>query len=103
VLRYGTDARDRLVELQWGESDAGTYPVDIEIVAYDRQGLLHDVSAVLSNARINVIAVNTLSDKSRNTARMLLTVEIPDLGALSRVLAQISQLPNVTDVRRRAQ
>jgi len=103
VLRHGAGGNERLVELQWGESATQTYPVDIEISAYDRQGLLHDVSAVLSNARINVIAVNTRSDKSRNVARMLLTVEIPDLDALSRVLAQIAQLPNVTDARRRTE
>jgi len=102
VLRYQSDddARARLVEVAWGEQSARTYPVDVEILAYDRHGLLHDVTAILSNAKINVTAVNTLSDKSRNVARMVLTLEIPSLGTLSRVLAQINQLPNVTGVRR---
>jgi GTP pyrophosphokinase len=102
VLRYqsGDESRARLVEVAWGEQAARTYPVDVEVVAYDRHGLLHDVTAILSNAKINVTAVNTASDKARNVARMVLTLEIPNLGTLSRVLAQINQLPNVTGVRR---
>lgn len=65
-----------------------TYPVDIIIRAYDRPGLLRDVSQVLLNEKINVLAVNTRSNKEDNTALMSLTIEIPGLDALGRLLEQ---------------
>jgi len=102
VLRYSTDGKERLVEVQWGPRLRATYPVDVEIIAYDRHGLLRDITAVLANERINVIGVNTRSDKLHNIAHMTVTLEIPDLDKLSRVLAHINQLPNVTEVRRRS-
>ncbi|MCY1272947.1 GTP pyrophosphokinase [compost metagenome] len=55
---------------------------------------------MLLNERINVLAVNTRSNKEDNTAAMMLTIEIPGLDALGRLLARISQLPNVIEARR---
>ncbi|MFP6395920.1 ACT domain-containing protein, partial [Pseudomonas aeruginosa] len=63
-------------------------------------GLLRDVSQVLLNERINVLAVNTRSNKEDNTATMQLTIEIPGLDALGRLLARVSQLPNIIEARR---
>jgi GTP pyrophosphokinase len=58
---------------------------------------------LLANERINVIAVNTLTDKTQHLARMTFTAEVPDLNALARVLALLDQIPNVTEVRRKVQ
>ncbi len=74
--------------------------MDIAIRAYDHSGLLRDVSQVLLNERINVLAVNTRSNKEDNTATMQLTIEIPGLDALGRLLARVSQLPNIIEARR---
>ncbi|BCD84257.1 GTP pyrophosphokinase [Pseudomonas solani] len=91
---------ERMIQVSWGPVPVQTYPVDIVIRAYDRSGLLRDVSQVLLNERINVLAVNTRSNKEDNTASMLLTIEIPGLDALGRLLARISQLPNIIEARR---
>ena len=91
---------ERMIQVSWGPVPVQTYPVDIVIKAYDRSGLLRDVSQVLLNERINVLAVNTRSNKEDNTASMLLTIEIPGLDALGRLLARISQLPNIIEARR---
>ncbi|MDX1252467.1 MAG: GTP diphosphokinase [Gammaproteobacteria bacterium] len=100
LLRLSEAAPQRVVQVDWGKTTHATYPVDIHITAFDRQGLLRDISAVLANEEINVIAVNTLSNKKNHTARMTITVEISDLESLSRVLAKIGQLPNVHEVWR---
>ncbi len=55
---------------------------------------------MLLNERINVLAVNTRSNKEDNTATMQLTIEIPGLDALGRLLARVSQLPNIIEARR---
>ncbi len=100
ALHYNIDSKDRLVEVQWAERTESTYPVDILITAYDRSGLLRDITFVLANENINVIGVNTVSDKEQNKAHMTLTIEIKSLGQLSKVLSQVNQLPNIIDVKR---
>jgi GTP pyrophosphokinase len=100
VLRLSDENRARLVEVEWSAEGRETYPVDIEVEAYDRHGLLRDVTSILADAKLNVIAVNTVTDKHDHMAHMRLTLEIADIGQLSQVLNRIAQLPNVTEARR---
>jgi GTP pyrophosphokinase len=101
VLRAIADNPERFVEVEWGHRATGSYPVDIEIQAFDRQGLLRDVTTLLANEGVNVTAVNTLSHRQSHTATLTLTAEVPDIDALSTVLARLNQLSNVTEVRRK--
>ncbi|UFH48348.1 GTP diphosphokinase [Pseudomonas sp. KNUC1026] len=100
VLQLSGREPERIIQVSWGPVPVLTYPVDILIRAYDRSGLLRDVSQVLLNERLNVLAVNTRSNKEDNTATMSLTIEIPGLDALGRLLGRISQLPNIIEARR---
>jgi GTP pyrophosphokinase len=101
ALRAVAESPERLIEVDWGNEAGGTYPVDVAIQAFDRRGLLRDITTLLANEGVNVTAVNTLSHQKSHTADMILTVEIPDIDALSRIIARIGQLPNVTDIRRK--
>ncbi len=101
ALRHHGEHDERLIEVGWGENTGSTYPVEIEIVAYERPGLLRDITSLLANQHINVIALNTVSDKQQHITHMNLTLEIANIDSLSQVLAQIDQLPNITEVRRR--
>lgn len=92
-------ARERLIEAQWGESTGGAFPVDIEVQANDRTGLLRDVSDTLARERINVVGANTESRDA--TARMQFTVEITDLAQLDRVLGLLRQVAGVVRAVRR--
>lgn len=100
ALRLGAAERSRMVDVSWSGTQENTYPVDVVLSAYDRQGLLRDVSTVVANEKVNVTAMRTETDKRRRMASMGLTVEVSDLGQLSRVLDRLSQLPNVFEVRR---
>ncbi len=91
---------ERVIGLDWGIEADQTYPVDIRIKAFDRQGLLRDITAVITSNKVNLIGMRTHSDKRAHVARMRLTVEIPDLDCLSKLLMQIGQLPNILDVSR---
>ena len=75
--------------------------VEIAVEAYDRSGLLRDITSVLANEKINLNGVNTVTDQHDGMARMRLTLEIADIGQLSRVLTKIGQLPNVVEARRK--
>jgi len=101
ILRLQGEDRDRLIEVEWGAASAEGYQVDIAVEAYDRSGLLRDITSVLANEKINLNGVNTLTDKLDGIARMSLTLEIADIGQLSRVLTKIGQLPNVVEARRK--
>ncbi len=101
ILNMAADKRVRLIEVDWSSKQRQTYPVDIEILAFDRQGLLRDITSILSNEKINVLSVNTQTDKQNYSVRMQLTLEIANIDELSRVLGRIGQLPNVTEARRR--
>ena len=101
VLRLQGDDRDRLIEVEWGVPTETGYQVDIMVEAYDRSGLLRDITSVLANEKINLTGVNTATDKRDGIARMSLTLEISDIEQLSRVLSQIGQLPNVVEARRK--
>jgi len=102
IINLKDEKRRRLIEVEWGEAEVQTYPVTLLIEALDRQRLLSDITRTLADEKVNVTAVNTLSDKSRQLARMAVTIETRDLQQLNRVMDKISQLPNVTDVVRGA-
>ena len=94
---------ERLIEVSWGGAPVQTYPVEIYIRAYDRAGLLRDVSQLLANEKINVLEASTRTNRDDNYAIMLLTLEIPNLHLLGRLLTRIGQLPNVIEARRNRQ
>jgi GTP pyrophosphokinase len=100
LLAMQGEEPNRVIEVSWGEADRIFYPVDIFLRAWDRQGLLRDVIAVLANEKVNVTAVHTESHTEDNTATMLLTLEIASLGGLGKVLAKMDQLKGVLEVRR---
>jgi GTP pyrophosphokinase len=102
ALRHHGEHEERLIEVDWGTDTGQAYPVEVEIVAHERSGLLRDITGLLANEKVNVLAVNTQTDKARHVARMSFVLEIANVEMLSRVLALIDQIPNVMDVRRRS-
>jgi len=100
ILQLRLDEPQRIIEVEWGERARTQYPVDIEVQAWDRSGLLRDVTGVLGNEKVNVLAVNTLTDTDDGIARMAITVEVDGLETLGRLFSRIQQLSNVIEVRR---
>ena len=93
---------DRVIQVAWEVSkgrDAAVFPVDVAIEAWDRQGLLRDISEVFARERMNVIGVQTQSVKG--IAWMTFTIELADSSRLSKVLGQVRDVPAVKSARRR--
>ena len=93
---------DRVIEVAWGQSHASqssVYPVDVYIEAFDRQGLLRDISEVFAKEKMNVIGVQTQSVK--DFAWMTFTVEVGDSSRLAKVLGSVSDVKGVRSARRR--
>lgn len=100
LLQLRLDEPQRIIEVEWGERPNTQYPVEIEIEAWDRSGLLRDVTAVLGSEKVNVLSVNTRTDSDDGIARLLITLEVEGLEMLGRLFARIQQLPNVLELRR---
>ncbi|MEM1155989.1 MAG: GTP diphosphokinase [Pseudomonadota bacterium] len=100
LIKFMETAADRVIEVEWGESPADNYEVNVAIEAYDRQGLLRDITGLFANARINVLSINTQTNKNKHTATMRLLVEVPNLVSLSKLLERINRLKNVVSARR---
>lgn len=101
VLQLSEREPERVIQVSWGSEPVKTYPVDVLIQAYDRAGLLNDILQVLFNEKVNVVALNTSTSKEDGSALIELTIEVPGLDILSRMLGRIAQLPNVIEARRK--
>ncbi|NLC09125.1 MAG: bifunctional (p)ppGpp synthetase/guanosine-3',5'-bis(diphosphate) 3'-pyrophosphohydrolase, partial [Gammaproteobacteria bacterium] len=101
VLQLSEREPERVIQVSWGSEPVKTYPVDVLIQAYDRAGLLSDILQVLFNEKVNVVALNTSTSKEDGSALIELTIEVPGLDILSRMLGRIAQLPNVIEARRK--
>lgn len=89
--------RERLLQVGWGHVEC-TYPVPVQIKAYDRHGLVNDISKLLADESINIADVKV--NVNNSVADLRLIIEVRDLAQLSRILARIENLPNVMDAHR---
>lgn len=96
ILHMNDDEKARLIDVEWADSTQNLYQVDLFVEAHDRFGLLRDISTIISNHRLNVLSMNTITDKQSHMARMNLTIEISNDEAVRNILNAISALPSVT-------
>ena len=94
------DIYGRLMQLEWKDTVEVTFPVNVEVAAYDRFGLLHDITGILMNERTNVQSISTVTDKQTNRVSMTMVFEVSQLNMLLKTLEKIEQLPNVMSARR---
>ena len=95
VLRVAD--KERLIQVSWGQVRR-TYPVSVRIRAYDREGLMRDVSALVANEGINMPSINAATKNS--LAVLNLELGVTDISQLSRVLNRLEALPNVLEACR---
>lgn len=100
ILCLRSEEQERLIEVEWGNESTASYQVEIHIVAYDRTGLLRDISTVMANEKIDVVAVNTFSNPEDQTAEMKIRVAVENIEVLSGLMDKIRQLRNILSVVR---
>ena len=92
-------SRERLIEVEWDHRSSGVFVATIEVVAIDRSRLLTDVSQVVSEHHLNILAANTQTDADR-ISRMRFDVELGDANHLESVLNSVRHLDAVYDAYR---
>lgn len=100
ILQINAAHKEKLIEVTWGNKPDQIYPVNIFVHAYDRPGLIRDISTIFANEKMNLIAISSRMDKNENAAHISLTVETSGLASLSKVLDKIKQLPNIIEAKR---
>jgi GTP pyrophosphokinase len=103
-LSMAAKSAERVLPSAWGSIEAlgekgRIYPVDVLVQAYDRQGLLRDISDTLAREKINVIGASTQSKDQ--VAYMRFTVEVPNLHTLQKALKSVTNISSVFDAKRR--
>jgi len=91
--------QERLVPVSWGNTQTQAYPVGVRMEAWDRVGLMRDVSSVAADEKINLLSINSQTHPDR-TVTMRLTVEVAGVESLSRILQRFEQIRDIYEVRR---
>ncbi|MBX3709885.1 MAG: bifunctional (p)ppGpp synthetase/guanosine-3',5'-bis(diphosphate) 3'-pyrophosphohydrolase [Gammaproteobacteria bacterium] len=91
----------RRIDIGWSEESTGFYPTDLLLRVYDRPGLLHDITTMLTSDKINVAGLQTKKDHSSVEVEIYLTIEISNEKQLKIVLDHLQKLPNIIEVKRR--
>jgi len=92
------DERERLVDVEWGRGGQ-LYPVAVRIEAWDRVGLMRDISTLVAEEHVNMGGVRT-QEHADGTVSVFLTLETTGIEQLSRVLNKLESIRGVLSVRR---
>jgi GTP pyrophosphokinase len=92
------DEKERLIDVEWGQTDA-QYPVTVQVDAWDRVGLVRDVSTIVAEDKVNILSMNVTEHGDRTTT-LLLTLETKGLAHLSRLLTRLGGVRGVLNITR---
>lgn len=95
ALQMQLDHPEQIIAVNWGGVRRSTFPASIAVRAYDRRGLLRDISSLLDKEEANVIRLDTVTDQQTHLVEMQITLEVESFQLLSRLLEAINQIPNV--------
>ena len=100
ILNLREEERERLIDVEWGSDTTGEYRVEIQVDAFDRVGLIRDVSAAVANFRVDVVAMQTLTNEADQVATMKIGLQISTMADLTPLMDKLRQLRNVHSVER---
>jgi GTP pyrophosphokinase len=101
ISRTLAQGNGRVIEVSWTAKQEHTYPVRIQVSAYDRSGLVRDVAALVADERVNMRNIEAMTGQKDNLAVITATLEIQDISQLTRIMTKIDRLPNIQEVRRK--
>ena len=100
MLALPEERRQRLIEVEWGQGAKSVYPVEVSLSAFQRTGLMQDISTILANQHINLLTINSSTNRAEQMVHSKLTIEIHSVDELVVIIDKLSQVPNVQEVKR---
>jgi GTP pyrophosphokinase len=101
LMRMTARKPDRVLKVEWSAVDSGAFNVQLTVRAYDRRGLLRDLTDVMALERLSIDALTSRTDHDTGIAHFALDVAVNDLEQLARLLRRLAAVPNVIEARRR--
>lgn len=100
LLQKLVENPETVIRVSWGEARQYALEAVLELQAYERTGLLRDITEKLDQEGANILLLNSITDKRSNTVTITLTLEIANLQRLSVLLSRLSHIPNIFSLRR---
>jgi GTP pyrophosphokinase len=104
LRRMSAGRPERVLHAAWtaAEGDDVGLAIELSILAYDRRGLVRDLSEVISAQDVAIESLHTVTERRDGTARTTTRLRVRDLGQLTRVLRLLGAVAGVISVRRSA-
>jgi GTP pyrophosphokinase len=101
IVNLQKEDKERLIEVKWDEKRKDlTYPVNLEIKAFDRVGLLKDILTKISDLNTNIIEANVKTKVDGSLMTAYLVVDVRDTEHLNLIINTIKKLNDIFDVYR---
>ena len=100
ILSLPEDKHQRLIEVDWGQQAGSVYPVEVSVTAYQRTGLMQDISTILANLKVNLLNINSNTNRDEQIVHTRMTIEIHSVDELVAIIDKLTKVPNVQEVRR---
>jgi GTP pyrophosphokinase len=89
-----------VLNVEWSTNEEDTLTVRLVISAYDRRGLVRDLTDVMALEHLSIEEMTTTTDRKAGTAHVTVKLAVRDLEQLARVLRRLASVPNVISARR---
>lgn len=100
LLNAQNKSPEKVLRVDWSNAVNENYLIDLQIKAYDRKGLLGDITTLMGEEKVSVTALNTHVNKKRLMVLIKLQIEVPSISVVSRIMSKIEQLPTIVSVQR---
>ena len=97
--RMRAEKPERMLQVEWSTGDQDLMEVELVVFAYDRRGLVRDITDVVAQEHLSIEGMNTLTDEDR-IARVAFRLGVSDLEQLGNLVRRLQGVPNVSEVRR---
>ena len=91
---------EREIDVSWADEQQRSFQTELNVFCADRSGVLRDITTVLSNQKVGLLGVNSLSNKAQNTAHIKLTIEVSDAESLAKTIDKLRQISSINEVSR---
>jgi GTP pyrophosphokinase len=89
---------ERQIDVNWASNLQAAFQTKLHVLSDDRAGILRDITTIIANERVSLLAVNSVSDTKLNRAKIELSLEVKDLSSLSKAMSRLQLIKGVTEV-----
>ncbi|WP_196137864.1 GTP diphosphokinase [Aliikangiella sp. G2MR2-5] len=101
LLNSRAKSPEKILDVEWSHAVNENYLIDLLIKAYDRKGLLGDVTTLMADEKVSVTSLNTHVNKKRLMVSINIQIEVPSVSTVSKIMTKLEQLPTIVSVQRK--